>query len=170
MAELLLQFQGIDVGKAQLRRGLPGRPLHDGLERGELRGHAGRGQEHVVFGAVVEPGKLLPQGLAHGLVIGPRRTPGQHGFGLAGGNNQPRMLPERAQGGGAGFAGHDAMNAAERHHLRLRVAAALDELGATPGGAERGEGQARLSVADLPRQFPHLRMNEEARITAGRAR
>ena len=50
---------------------------------------------------------------------------------------------------------------------RLRIAAALDEAGAAPGDTERWEGQTRLAVADLPGQFPHLGMDEEARITAG---
>ena len=70
VAELLLEFQGINVRKPQLRRGPAGIPLHDGLERGELGGHTGRGQENVVFRAVVKPGELPPQGPAHGLGFG----------------------------------------------------------------------------------------------------
>src|ERR1035441_7143259 len=59
------------------------------------------------------------------------------------------------------------MDAAEHHHLRLLAAGALDEPGAQAGGAKRRKRQTGPPLANLLRQFAHLRMDEEARITAG---
>src|ERR1019366_8378086 len=87
-------------------------------------------------------------------------------LGLPGGNDQPRMLPEGAQGGCAGVIRNDAMHAPKSEHSGLRAAAAPDELRALLSRPHRWKRQARLPVTNLPRQFPHLSMNEEARIPA----
>ena len=137
-------------------RGLTGSPLHGCLERGELGGHSGRGQKDVILRTVVEASELPAQGLADGQIIGRRRLPGQAGIRLPRGNDEPRMLPERAQGGRASVTGHDAMHAAKSQDFGPLAAGALNELRAYPSGTERWKGQARLPISDLPRQFSHL--------------
>ena len=142
VAELLLQLQRVHVRETQLGGGLAGRPLHDRLERGELGRHAGRGQKHIVFGAVIEPGELPPQGLADLQLVGRRHPPDQVRLSLPRGDDQPRMLPERAQRRRSRLIGHHAMNAPERHHFRVLAAGALDELARTAGRrAARGNGR-----------------------------
>ena len=51
--------------------------------------------------------------------------------------------------------------------LAALAAGALDEIRAQPGGAERWKRQAGLSACDLSGQFPHLRLDEKARVAAG---
>ena len=158
VAELLLELQGIHVRKPQLRRGLAGSPLHDGLERGELGGHAGRGQEHVVFRAVVKPGELPAQGLADtasSSAIGARPAR------CASACRVETISPVCCQN--ARKAGVPASLVTTPWMPRNATTLACSPLvrsmnaGAQPGGAERWKRQARPPVADLPCQFLHLR-------------
>ena len=87
--------------------------------------------------------------------------------GLAGGNDQPRVLPERAQGGRAGSL--VTTPCTPRKASTLAGAPLLRSMNSAHSRAARSDGkwQARPPVADLPRQFLHLGVDEEARIAAG---
>ena len=94
VAELLLQFQRVHVGKPQLRRRPAGAALHHRAQRRELRRHAGRRQEHVVFRALVKARELPPQRTARLRGIGAVAAAREKRLRLPGRNDQAGVLPE----------------------------------------------------------------------------
>jgi hypothetical protein len=149
MAELLLKFECIDVGEAQLHGGAVGSARKDCLKRREVSGHAGGCQEDIVFGAVIEAGELSLQRPADGRVFTPGGAAGQVRFRLPGRDDDAGMLPERMQSGLAGYAGHDAMYPSLCADAGTVASGAPDELCAHPRRAARRERKTGLSIADL---------------------
>ncbi len=154
VAEFLLELQCIHVRKPQLGRGLLGRPLHDSLERGKLRGHTGRRQKHIAFGAVVE--RRRAAGAGTGGRPGYRTpVPARRGAPRPAGwkRSVPYAARTRARRRAPASLVTTPMDAAKGQHFGPGAAAALDEIRALPRGAQRGKGQTWPPVSDLPRQF-----------------